>query len=222
MASGCTPIHPDAPHTFGHPHTFRCSPYVETPSICPQCSPVHLHVLGASACDWGMQGALLLFGTPHVFGFLPMCLTPATHLYAPLHVYVLQVICMCYGGNIPYGRVWEVSAHLSGFWCQSVHPLDVHYASSCTYLVMSQVSTSMATTTTSQATVVSSGMSSLSSVTMAPSLIGLPPMLGQHDVFLLPPLTPRCSGGVLGHASVHSSNLHLQCLIRPMPWVLHR
>ena len=37
---------------------------------------------------------------------------------------------------------------------------------------------------------------------MAPSLMGLPTMLGQHDVVFQPPLTPRCSGGVLGHASV--------------------
>ena len=63
---------------------------------------------------------------------------------------------------------------------------------------MSQVITSMGMTTTSPVTVVSSGMSSLSSVIMAPSLMGPPAMLGQHDVVL----TPRCSGGVLGHASV--------------------
>ena len=48
----------------------------------------------------------------------------------------------------------------------------------------------------------STGMSSLSLVTMALSLMGLPTMLGQHDMVLLPPLTPRCSGGVLGHATV--------------------
>ena len=67
---------------------------------------------------------------------------------------------------------------------------------------MSQVSISTATTTTPPVTVVSSGMSSLSLVTMAPSSVGVPTMLSQHDVVLLPPLTPRCSGGVLGHASV--------------------
>ena len=67
---------------------------------------------------------------------------------------------------------------------------------------MSQVSTTTAMTTTPPVTVVSPGMSSLSSVTVAPSLMGLPTMLGQHDVALLPPLTPRCSGGVLGLASV--------------------
>ena len=72
--------------------------------------------------------------------------------------------------------------------------------SSCAFLVvnMSQVSTTMATTTTSPVTVVSSGMSSISSVTVAPSLMGLPTMLGQHDVIL----TQRCSGGVLGLASM--------------------
>ena len=39
-------------------------------------------------------------------------------------------------------------------------------------------------TTTPPVTVVSSGMSSLSLVTMAPSSMGLPTMLGQHDVVL--------------------------------------
>ena len=67
---------------------------------------------------------------------------------------------------------------------------------------MSQVSTSTATTTTPPVTVASSGMSSLSSGTMAPSLMGIPTTLGQHDVILPPALTSRCSGGVLGHASV--------------------
>ena len=59
---------------------------------------------------------------------------------------------------------------------------------------MSQVSTTMAMTTTP--------MSPLSSVTVAPSLMGLPTILGQCDVVLPPPLTPRCSRGVLGLASV--------------------
>ena len=67
---------------------------------------------------------------------------------------------------------------------------------------MSQVSTTTATTTTTPVTVVSSGMSSLSSVTMDPSLMGLPATLGHHDVVLLPPLTTRCSGSVIGLASV--------------------
>ena len=60
----------------------------------------------------------------------------------------------------------------------------------------------MAMTTTSPVTVVSSGMSSLSLVTMATSLMGLPSTFGQPDVVLPPPLTPRCFGCVIGLASV--------------------
>ena len=51
---------------------------------------------------------------------------------------------------------------------------------------MSQVSIITAMTTTPPVPVVSSGMSSISSVTVAPSLMGLPTMLGQHDVVLPP------------------------------------
>ena len=67
---------------------------------------------------------------------------------------------------------------------------------------MSQVSTSTTTITTPPVTVVSSSMSSLSLVTMAPSLMGLPTRFGQHDVVLLSPQTQRGSGGVIGLASV--------------------
>ena len=54
---------------------------------------------------------------------------------------------------------------------------------------MSQVSTTTAITTTPQVTVVSSSMSSLSFMTMAPSLMGLPTMLSQHDVAVATPDT---------------------------------
>ena len=57
-------------------------------------------------------------------------------------------------------------------------------------------------TTNSPVTVVSSGLSSISSVTMVPSLMGLPATLGQHEVVLLPPLMLRCTGGVIGLTSV--------------------
>ena len=90
---------------------------------------------------------------------------------------------------------------------------------------MSQVSTSTATTTTPPVTVVSSGMSSLSLVTMAPSLMGLPTMLDQHDVVLLPPKHQDTLEVFLAIPLCHSSNLHFQCLFRPvpiMPWDLHR
>ena len=67
---------------------------------------------------------------------------------------------------------------------------------------MLQASTTMAMTTTTQVTVVCSGMSYLSMVTMPPSLMGLPVTSVQHDVVLVPSLTPRHSGGVVGLVTV--------------------
>ena len=116
----------------------------------------------------------------------------------PSMSHVLGVICMCYGGNIPYVGGVSTSIRLllsfsTSIGCPLCFILYLSYSSFCLK------STSMAMTTTPPVTVVSSGMSSLSSVTMAPSLMGHPAMLGQYDVVLL---TPRCCGGVLGHASV--------------------
>ena len=57
----------------------------------------------------------------------------------------------------------------------------------------------MAPTTTPPVTVVSSGLSSVSSVTVAPSLTGFPV---SHGMVPPPPLMLRDSGGVLGSISV--------------------
>ena len=65
---------------------------------------------------------------------------------------------------------------------------------------MSHVST-MALTTTPLVTVVSSGLSSMSLVTVAPSLTGFPVSLDQHGMVPPSPLMPRGSGGVLGSVS---------------------
>ena len=62
---------------------------------------------------------------------------------------------------------------------------------------MSHVST-MAMTTTPPVTVVSSGLSSVSSVTITPSLAGFPVSLEQCGVVQPTPLMPRGSGGVTG------------------------
>ena len=68
---------------------------------------------------------------------------------------------------------------------------------------MSQASTTTATTTTPLVTVMCSGTSSfLSTVTMAPSLMGLSVTPAQHDVFMSPSLTPRNSGGVVSLATL--------------------
>ena len=66
---------------------------------------------------------------------------------------------------------------------------------------MSHISTT-ALTTTPPVTVVSSGLSSVSSVTVAPSLTGFPVSLDQHGMVPPPPLMPRGSGDVLGSVSV--------------------
>ena len=63
---------------------------------------------------------------------------------------------------------------------------------------MSHVSTT-APTTTPPITVVSSGLSSVSSVSVAPSLTGFPV---NHGVVPPPPLMPRSSGGVFGSVSM--------------------
>ena len=63
---------------------------------------------------------------------------------------------------------------------------------------MSHISTTAPTTTT-PVTVVSSGLSSMSSVTVAPSLTGFPV---SHGMVPPPPLMPWGSGGVLGSLSV--------------------
>ena len=65
---------------------------------------------------------------------------------------------------------------------------------------MSHIST-MAMTTTPLVVVVFSDLSSISSVTMVPSLMGLPATSGQNEVVLLPPLMLRCPEGVIGLAS---------------------
>ena len=66
---------------------------------------------------------------------------------------------------------------------------------------MSHISTT-AMTTTPPVRVVSSGLSTVSSVTMAPSLTGFPVSLDQCGVVQPPPFMPRGSGGVTGSASV--------------------
>ena len=95
--------------------------------------------------------------------------------------------------------------------------LDVCYAScSCTFLcsfIMSQASITMAMTTFSLTMMVSPGLSSLSLVTVAPSFMGLPVTVGQCDMVLPPPLIPRCSGGIIGLATM---SLHQPPSLMPL------
>ena len=82
--------------------------------------------------------------------------------------------------------------------------------------IMSQAFTTMAMTTSPPVTVECSGtLSLLSTVTMAPSLLGLPTTSGQHDAVLPPPLTPRYSGGVVGYATVSQQQPPAQMSLQP-------
>ena len=167
------------------------------------------------------------------------CWTPSCDLMppqvssTPMH-YMLPCMsvcsrgyCMCYGGNIPYVRGlggFSTSVRLLVSFSTSIGcPLCFILYLSCSSLCL--ISTSTAMSTTPPVTIVNSGMSSLSLVTMAPSSMGLPTMSGQHDVVLPPPLHQDALEVFLAMPLCHSSNLHLQCLFRPMPimpWVLHR
>ena len=122
---------------------------------------------------------------------------------SPACLYVLVVICMCYG-DIPHMLgVWGASAHLSGFWCLSVHPVDVHYASSCTFLVVHYVSSPYFHGYDYYSSDCGVFWYVIFIISDHGSLFdGASAILGQCDVVLLPPLIPRCSGGVLGHPSV--------------------
>ena len=88
---------------------------------------------------------------------------------------------------------WPGCLWMSAMLC-AVVPFFVVF-SLCLKLLLSWLSTTLVT-------IVCSGTSSLlSTVTMAPSLMGLPVTSGQHDVVLPPLLTLRHSGGVLGPAT---------------------
>ena len=189
--------------------------------------PVHLYVLGG-ICTWygNAQGPPYVWTSPCVWMPPHVSHTPL-HLYAYLYVYILWCICMWYGGYTPYVEGLGVSAHLSGFWCLSGHLLDVHYASSCTFLVVHYVSSLYY----QGYNYYSSGDYGVFWYVMS--------IIGDHGFLFdgascnigsawcgsATTLTPRCSGGVLGLALCHSSNLHLQYLFRLMlimPWVLNR
>ena len=124
-------------------------PYVWAPpdaSVCsnnPHMSPM---LPCASACTGGIcmwmgdVGPSFCLDTPHMFGCLPMCPTPPCIYMLPCLSVCSRGYCMNYGGTSNMLGDWGASAHLSGFCCLSVHPWDLHYASSCTFLVVYYVS----------------------------------------------------------------------------------
>ena len=155
---------------------FRCP-------LCPQCSPVHL------ICDMGICGD----GASHMVVGCPLCVQsppfvwclPHTSVYphAPLYVCMLYVR---YGDTPHMLGSGGISMSVKHFGvCQYIHCSQsmgcflqdwilgclMPHAVVLFFIVfiMSQVSTTMAITTTPLVTMVSSRISSISSVTMAPS-----------------------------------------------------
>ena len=138
-----------------------------------------------------------------ILGCLPLNYIPHTQSLVPCALVCFRDISMLCGhfpsvrkglGVFPPSVGGLGVSALEMFICSFLYIFFVvHY--------VSHVSTT-APTTTPPVTVVSSGMSSVSSMTVAPSLTGFPVSFDQHGMVPPPPLMPRGSGGVLGSVSV--------------------
>ena len=177
--------------------------------VCPYV-PICLMDLGASVhpiCHGVFWGTSV-----HLLG---ISVSVSTSIYLSVHNNQTSCSPLLWAASYCSGCLWMYAM---------LHAVDLFF--SCSVFIMSQASTTTAATTTSPMTVVCSSMSSLlSTVTMAPYMMGLPVTSGQHDVVLPLPLTPRNSGVLLALPLCHSSNLCLRCLFRLMPimqWILYR
>ena len=137
--------HPDAPCMFVHPwgsDTPHMSPMLLSASVC---SERHLHVVGV------VGGPLHVGHLPYMLDTFtnmvdasPYVLSPHTLVGFLVHLYVFWeylhviwgILPLCWGfGSSPI--CWG-SGGISipvKLWCLAVHPLGVHYALSCTFLV---------------------------------------------------------------------------------------
>ena len=194
----------------------------------PHMSPllfVDLYVLGVSACDMGMQESHMLDIPQGGVDSSPCVQHPPCIVCAPVYLYNLRDICRFYGQDTSYVGGLGVSAHLSGFWCLSVHPLDVHYASSCAVLVVyyawSLYYHSYNYYSSSDCGVfwyVISIISDCGSLFDGASY-------NVGSAWCDSAATPDTKILLTCSWPCHSSKLHLQSLFRPMPfmsWVLHR
>ena len=126
--------HLDTPCTFWYPLYVQTTPCMFPMLPCASaCSRGDLHVVG------GCRVSSFCLDTPMCLDASPSVQHPHAFIHSPACLYVLGLLHVLWG-NIPYVGELGGSAHLSGFWCLSVHPTDVHYASSCTFLVAHYVS----------------------------------------------------------------------------------
>ena len=197
----------DAPYV--HPLYICTPPYVYMPLGCTHTQYVPI-LLCATVCSQRLLYVVGVVRAPYMLGvsfMIPpvwVCLSFGLHPHSSLASPCISMfgdICMLYGEYFPYVGGLGVFPHLLGVLGHQ--HLGCPYVYSCTFLqfIRSHVSI-MATTTTPPVTVVSSGLSSVSSVTVAPSLVELPVTLDQGGVVQPPPLMPKGSGGVIGTASV--------------------
>ena len=186
------------------PHMFVCPRGVHPPIcpilFCPLC-------FGGFACCGGCNELPFVLGhlpyTTPVWGCFPFNYTPHTQSLVPCALVCFRDISMLCGhfpsvrkglGVFPPSvREFRGTSALGMSICSFLYIL-------CSALCLTFLT--MAPTTTPPVTVVSSGLSSVSSVTVAPSLTGFAVSLDQHGMVPPPPLMPRGSGGVLGSVSV--------------------
>ena len=110
----------DAPHMFKHPHM---SPVLPCASVG---SRGYLHVIERCGPSFCLDTPMCLDTSP--------CVQPPCICMLPACLYVLGVICMCYGGASHVGCLGDVSTSVRVLVSVS-KPLDVHYALSCTFLL---------------------------------------------------------------------------------------
>ena len=116
-------------------HTFIHPPYVQTPPYVPNAPLCIFMFLGISECDVGMWGPHKLDTPIRGSRCLPMCPLPMCIVCSLVSLYILwDILCVLWARHFLCWGSGGVSACLSGFWCLSVHTLDVHYASSCAFL----------------------------------------------------------------------------------------
>ena len=107
------------------------------------CSKRHLHGVGV------VGGPLHVGHLPHMVDSSPYVL-PSTHWLASLCICMFKWISSCDMDNtLLMLGVWGKIPHMLGVWghqhlylarCLAVHPLGVHYALSCTFLIAHYVS----------------------------------------------------------------------------------
>ena len=195
------------------PHTFICPLSICTPPRGANTPHISLIFFYASVCSErhlyvvGIVGALTCWTLPLHAGYLPDIGDASPYVLHPhsLVAFPCASVCLgisaCYMGNISLMLgVWEAFAHLSSFGAWQC----IHWVSIRLYLVLFCSSFCLMCLLWLQLLLLqlwwlSSGLSSISS---APSLMGLPATSGQCEVVLPPPLMPQCPWGVTGLASM--------------------